>query len=1112
MSIRTLFLALVCASALSAQSKLLRYPDIHGDKVVFSYGGDLWTASSNGGSAARLTAHPGLELFPKFSPDGKWIAFTGQYEGDEQVYVIPVSGGAPKQLTYYPAKGPLPTRWGYDNQVQGWTPDGKKVVFRSMRQSMFTSDQRLYAVPAEGGLPEPLPMPEAGSGDYSPDGKRILYSPLFRDFRHWKRYQGGWAQDLYIFDPATRDVTAVNNSPRTERDPMWIGDKVYYSSDRTGTLNLFEYDPASKKVRQLTNSTDWDVRWPSKGDKTQIVYELAGELWVIDVAKGAPRKLSISVPSEGLNTRTTLIQAGQWIENTGLSPKGERALFAARGDIFTVPIEKGVPRNLTRSSDAHDKAPTWSPDGRMIAYISDRSGEEEIWHIPQDGSKPAEQITRGNKEMLFRPTYSPDSKKIAYSNKSGKVFVVNLADKSQVEVADESRGQLQDYTWSPDSNYLAFSMTTANSNNNNSIYIWSANDKQLHKVSTSEMFNESQPAWDPDGNYLYFLSERDYQPIISNVEFNFAGARSRGIFALALRKDVKHPFPPESDEVTVAPDPAAPKPDAAKPDAPKPDAAKPDAPKPDAAKPSAVKPLNIDFDGLGNRVARFPLPGANYFGLTGVKGGVIFVRGGNPYYGRESDAPTQMVLYTMKDRKDAMLVDNFQGGAISEDGNKILARLGPGFQLIDVPSKGQVKKPVSTANMMYEKIPQQEFTQIFNEVWRRYRDYFYVKNMHGYDWEKLRDQYKPWLEYVGHRDDLNYIISEMIGELNVGHAYIQGGDWQQGPRPNVGLLGADLDLDEASGRYRVGQILEGQNQEPTYRSPLTEIGVNVKKGDYLLAIDGVELTRTMNPYRLLVGKANQQVRLTVNSRPDMTGAREVVVQTIPSEENLYYLKFVETNRKKVEQATNGRIGYIHIPNMGAEGIREFVKQYYPQVRKEGLIVDVRANGGGNISQMIIERLRRTLLGAQFARTNDTAGTYPGVVFTGPMVCLLNQTSASDGDIFPAMFRQAGLGPLIGKRSWGGVVGITNRGNLIDGGVVNVPEFGLTDPNGNWIIEGIGVPPDIEVDNDPKSVIDGKDPQLERGIAEVMKAVATKGKKLPNRPPDPVKTPEALKTK
>jgi tricorn protease len=1093
--------AVVCAASASAfgQTKLLRYPDLHGDKVVFSYGGDLWTASTAGGLATRITAHPGLELFPKFSPDGQWIAFTGQYEGDEQVYVVPMQGGIPKQLTFYPAKGPLPTRWGYDNQVQGWTPDGKKIVFRSMRDSMFTSDQRLYAVPAEGGLPDPLPMPSAGSGDYSPDGRKIFYSPLFRDFRHWKRYQGGWAQDLYIFDVATKGVEPVAHHPRTERDPMWIGDKLYFSSDRTGTLNLFEFDPASKRVRQLTQYNDWDVRWPSKGDRTQIVYELAGELHILDVKSGgAPRKLSITVPTDALPTRPALIQVGNQISDIGLSPKGERALFSARGDIFTVPIEKGAPRNLTRSSDAHDKAPSWSPDGRWIAYLSDRAGEEEVWIAAQDGSKPAWQLTQGNQEMLYRPSWSPDSKKIAYSNKSGKVFVVNVEDKTQVEVADEARGQLNDYVWSPDSAYLAFSMTTGNSNTNRSLYIWSAAGNRLQKVSKSEMFNETQPSWDPDGNYLFFLSERDYQPMLSNVEFNFAGARSRGIFALALNRDVKHPFPPESDEVTVTPEPA-------KPDAPKSEAAKPDPAKPEAAKPGAVKPVRIDFDGLADRVARVPLPGANYQGILALKGGLLFIRGGNPYYGRDSDAPTQMIHYNFKDRKESVLADNFQGGAVSDDGNKALVRQGPAFQLIDIPSRGQQKKPVSPANMTYEKLPSQEFRQIFHEVWRRYRDFFYVKNMHGYDWAKLREQYRPWLEHVGHRDDLNYLIAEMIAELNVGHAYIQGGDWQQPPRPNVGLPGARFSLDEASGRYKITEILAGHNQEPLFRSPLTEIGVDARVGDYLMAIDGVELTRTTNPYRLLVGKANQPVKLTLNSRPEMTGSREVTIQPISSEENLLYLNWVEANRKKVSDATGGRVGYIHIPNMGAEGIREFIKQFYPQIRKEGLVVDVRANGGGNVSQMIIERLRRQLLATGYNRTSDVGTTYPGVVFTGPMVCLLNETSASDGDIFPAMFRQAGLGPLIGKRSWGGVIGITNRGNLLDGGVVNVPEFGFADTKGNWSIEGVGVEPDIVVENDPKSVIEGRDPQLERGIQEVLKRMSQKDAKLPPRPPDPVRT-------
>ena len=1081
MAIRVLLFALLLAGMLPAETRLLRFPDIHGDRVVFTYGGDLWTAPVSGGNATRLTAHPGLELFAKFSPDGQWIAFTGQYDGDEQVYVIPAAGGVPKQLTFYPARGPLPDRWGYDNQVYGWTPDGAYVVFRSLRDAWTYSDCRLFKVPVKGGLPEPLPMPVSGAGDLSPDGKKIVYSPLFRDFRTWKRYEGGWAQKLFIFDLATKDLQPVSPSPRTERDPMWIGDRIYFASDRTGKMNLYEFDPASKRTRQITHYADWDVRWPSRGDKSQIIYELDGQLWVLDVKSAAkPRKIPITVPTDGLASRPAQVSAAAQIEGFGLSPKGERALFVARGDVFTAPIEKGAVRNLTRSSGAHDKAAAWSPDGRQIVFISDRSGEEELYLVNQDGAGTVEQLTQGGKAMRYRPRWSPDGKRIAFSDKDGKLYVLKLEDKSVVEVDDEPRGQLLDYEWSPDSMWIAYSRT-AGAVRRRSIHIWGAGDNQSRRVFDS-LWDTSSPAWDPDGNYLYYFSEREFAPLLSNIEWNYAGARNRGIFALALRKDAKNPFGPESDEVAL-------------------DSKE----KKEEEKKTAAPLVKIDFDGLAARTIRVPIQPGNYFGLSATKGHLLYVRSGSAYYGRDSDARSALVIFAVKDRKESVLAEEVTGYAVSQDGNKVLIRQGQNFHLMDAKPGTTAKKPVSTAGLIVDRIPRQEWTQIFNEVWRRYRDFFYVKNMHGYDWEKLRVQYAPWLEYLEHRSDLNYVIGEMISELNVGHAYIAGGDANLPQRPRVALPGARFQLDAAAGRYRIAKIFAGHNEEPIYRSPLTEVGVDARVGDYVLAIDGVDLPANVNPYSLLRGKAGSPVKLTLNAAPDLKGARDVLFQPIASESDLIYLEMVTRNRQRVESMTGGRVGYLHLPNMGAEGIREFIKYFYGQLDKEGLVIDVRSNGGGNVSQMLIERLRRVLLGVTFPRASDYPTTYPGTVFHGHLVCLLNETSASDGDIFPAMFRKAGLGPLIGKRSWGGVVGITNRGNLIDGGQVNVPEFGFASPEGEWIIEGRGVDPDIVVENDPKSVIEGRDPQLERGVEEVMKRIQANPKKLPPRPPDPVKT-------
>lgn len=1104
-------------SATLAQTKLLRFPDIHGEKVVFTYGGDIWTATTGGGTATRLTAHPGVEVFAKFSPDGNWIAFTGQYDGDEQVYVVPATGGVPKQLTFYPAKGPFTPRWGYDNQVYDWTDDGKKIIFRSHRDSWTLAETRLYAVPMEGGNAEPLPMPESGAGDFSPDGTKIVYSPRARDFRPEKRYGGGQASQLYIFDINTSDAKLITpESPRASREPMWIGDAIYYVSDRDGHFNLYAYDTKTNKSAQQTTNKVYDVRWASSDRKSRIVYELNGELQIFDTRAKRSTPVSITVPTDAVSSRPNRIPVASFIADVSLSPKGERVLFGARGEVFSAPAEKGATRNLTQSSGVHDKFPRWSPDGSRIAYISDKTGEEEIWIVQQDGSKPAEQITRGGKAMRYAPEWSPDGRYIAFSDKDGKVYILTLATRAIAQIADSPQAQVRDYTWSPRGNHLAFSMPEENGLS--SVYVWSESDREAKKI-TGSLFNEFNPAWDPNGNYLYYLSVREFAPLISNIEFNYAGNRNVGIYALALRKDVKHPFPNESDEVTISKEEPklestvpsltpTPMPTPTQSPTPSPTATPvptpTQTPTPTPINPNAV--LRIDFDGLQNRVARVPVDADNINGLSANRNFLFYTTGSAFYYGRQGDRPSTLKAFNLKDRKETVLAEGTFGFALSDDGSKIIFPQAGNFVLMDASPQGlQGKKNVSTAGLQYDRVPAEEWNQIFNEVWRRYRDFFYVENMHGYDWEKLREQYRPLLQYVAHRSDLNYVIAEMVAELAAQHSYIEGGDWQNPPRMRVALPGARFALDSASGRYRISKIFGGQNEEDIYRSPLTEIGVNAKVGDYVLAINGEELTRNDDPYQLLRNKADNPVQLTLNDRPTFDGARTVQYRPVTDEGSLIYLDWITKNRQKVEQLSGGRLGYIHIPDMGANGIREFIKYFYGQTRKEGLVVDARANGGGNVSRMLIERLRRQLLAMQFARTSEIPNTYPDNVFIGPMVCLLNENSASDGDIFPAMFREAKLGLLIGKRSWGGVVGITNRGNLIDGGVVNVPEFGFLNAKGEWVIEGYGVDPDIVVDNDPKSVIAGRDPQLERAVDELMNQLKNRTVKLPPRPAAPVKT-------
>ncbi len=1093
-----LVLTLICAGSLAAgaQTKLLRYPDIHGDSVVFTYGGDLWLAHSGGGAARRLTAHPGQELFGKFSPDGNWIAFTGQYDGDEQVYVIPVAGGTPKQLTYYPARGPLPPRWGYDNQVYDWSPDGSAVLFRSLRSGWDLTDSKLFLAKISGGLPESLPMPKSGAGDFSPDGSKVVYSPLVRDFRTWKRYEGGWAQELFIFDLETYDVRAVTDHPRADRDPMWIGERVFFTSDRDGKNNLYAFDTTTGSTDQITNADVWDVRWPSDDGSNRIVYELNGELEIYDIAAGRSTAISISVPDDELWMRPLRKSVGDQVEEFGLSPKANRALFVARGDLFTAPVEKGPTRNLTNTSGIREKEAAWSPDGRKIAFISDRTGEEEIYLVDQNGSGEPEQLTSNGDMRRFNPVWSPDGRWIAFSDIQGRVFVVEVATKEVTEVIDEEYGTITEYNWSPHGGFLAFSVSSLREWNVfkgfNSIYIWSASTRDLHKI-TDDIFHETEPVWDPQGDYLFYLSDRSYAPMLSSNEWDYATDRETFVYSLALRNDVEHPFPPQSDEVDL--DDAEDDDDTGDDD---------DSENNDSDESSSY--IEIDFDGLADRVARLPIEADNYAGLSAIEGHVLFVRSGATYYGRSSDHPPELQIFSFDDQETTTLAEGVDGYFVSDDGSKVLVSGEGAYKLYDSSPDGKESgEAVSTAKLEMDLEPAAEWTQIFNEAWRRFRDQFYVANMHGYDWEALKQQYTPWLEHVAHRSDLNYVIGELISELSVGHAYVQGGDFDIPDRPSVALPGVVFELDEASNRYRIAKILQGQNQEDSYRSPLTEIGKNVSEGDYLLAIDGQEITGSDNPYRLLRHKADRQVELTLNSDPSLEGARKVSFTPLTSETNLHYLAMITENQRKVDEASQGKVGYIHLPDMGPRGMQEFIKWYYPQVRKEGLVIDVRGNGGGNVSHMILRRLAERPVGVSFSRNDDHAQTIPPVVFNGQLVCLQNELSASDGDIFPFFFREMNLGPLIGKRTWGGVVGGNFAGPMVDGGAVFVPNSSTNNMAGEWVIEGHGVEPDIVVDNDPKSVLEGRDPQLERGIEEILRAIESNPATLPGWPEAPDKT-------
>ena len=1090
-----LWLSAACLSAAQAAgTKLLRFPDVWRDRVVFSYAGDLWTVGTQGGTAVRLTAHPGLELFGKFSPDGRHIAFTGQYGGDEQVYVMPSGGGAPQQLTFYPSQGPLADRWGFDNQVYGWTPDGAAVLFRSSRDAHILADSKLYTVPLGGGAATALPMPVSGAGHFSPDGRQIVYSPLWRDFRSEKRYQGGWANDLFIFDLEHPSLIQVTKDPRTDRDPMWIGGAIYFNSDRTGVFNLYRYDVESQQTRQVTHYRDWDVRWPSADSDGQIVYELNGEMHIYDTRNEQDRALTVAVPADAVVAGAQAVNAADNIENLAISPAGERVAIVARGDVFSIPVEHGIARNLTQSSTAHDREAAWSSDGKRLAYVSDRSGEEELYVQAQDGAMPAQAVTSGSTGRYMAPQWSADDKRIALADQTGQLYVIELASKRRVAVAKDPAELSLDYRWSPDGQYLSYSLNDRN--HLSGVYIWSVADGKSRRV-TPEYFDAQSPAWAPNGELLYFLSAREYQPLISTVEFNFATDRQIGIFAVALRRGVANPYGVRDDE----------------PGDEKKEADKEKDKEKDGEKSKVT--VKIDFDGIIGRAIRVPLEADNLSELHAADENLIYQQNGPFYYGREGLVKSKVMAYSIKDREAKTLIEDVSEWSLTADGKHVLAQnsskeikyyeVGKGDGGKGDGGKGDDGKTVSLTGLLTTRVPTEEWHEIFREVWRRYRDYFYVSNMHGYDWEQLRRKYEPLVDHVGHRADLNYVIAEMISELVVQHAYIEGGDLGLPKRPFVALPGARFTLDPASGRYRIAAILAGQNEEDRYRSPLTEVGVDAHVGDYVMAINGHELNAGTDPYELLQAPANQAVEWRVSATADGKSPRTIRYQPLASETALLYLRWTAANRERVNSLSHGRLGYIHLPDMGDAGIREFIKWWYPQVRKEGLLVDLRDNGGGNISEMLLERLARTLHGTAFARNRDVPDTYPHVVQEGPKAALINEDTASDGDIFANAFRQWKIGLLVGKRTWGGVVGVTDRGPLLDGGTVFVPEFGAADADGHWIIEGHGVDPDIVVDQDPVAVLKGHDPQLERAVEELMKSLPAVPAGLPGRPAPPVKT-------
>jgi tricorn protease len=1085
----------------SGATRLLRFPGLSADSIAFVYGGDLWTVPRGGGLARQLTTDAGLEWLPRYSPDGKWIAFTGQYDGNRDVYVIPAEGGEPKRLTWWTDAGHPSERQGPNNMVMGWTPDSRRVLFRTRHFAWEDRASRLCTVGLDGGLPEQVGVPEGGFATFSPDGKKLFYNRIFRDFRTWKRYRGGMTQNLWIYDLAANRMDKITENDNTSRDPMWIGDRLYFNSDRDKTFNIFSSDTSGRDVRKLTDFTEYDVRWATAGPGG-IVFENGGDIYLLDPAGGGARKVSIRVPSDMRVARTEFVKVGDKITDASLAPEGKRALFVARGEIFTVPAEKGPTRNLTNTSGVHERGAAWSPDGKWIAYLSDVTGEEEIWIAPQDGMKPAQRLTTDGHCWRFGPAWSPDSKKIAFADKDQKLFVVDVASKKVTEADQSKYSEINWYAWSPDSRWIAYYKGDPQAFLQ--VYLYSLETGKAARV-TSEMNTSYDPWFDPEGKYLYFLSDRDLNATVGAFDFSYVYNNPTKVYALTLRKDLPSPFAPESDEVK-----GEEKKEGAeeKKGEEKGDKGKKGEEGKGKEEKKKVEPTKIDLEGIEERVAVFPMQPGNYFGLRAAKGAVYYMSGTLPTLTGGPQGPANdLHVFDMEKRKDAVLLTGLSNYDISPDGSKILYVAGEKYGIVDAKPGTTAKVgdgPLNTGEMQMRLDHRAEWKQMFDEAWRLERDFFYVPNMHGVDWPAMKRKYGALLPHAAHRTDLTYLIGEMISELNIGHTYVGGGDAPEPKNVPIGLLGCDYQVDSASGRYKIARILLGQNWTDSRRSPLTEPGVNIAEGSYLLAIDGVELKAPVLPDDLLQGKAGAAVTLTVNGKPGLEGAREVKVKPMSDEADLRYYDQIERNRRRTDTLSEGKIAYVHIPNMGGDGLNEFVRQYYPQIRKQGLIVDARNNGGGFVSELIIERLRRVLAGFGNARNNKLIGTYPSQVFYGPMVCLINHYSASDGDIFPYFFKKYGLGPLIGTRTWGGVTGIRGYSPLVDGGYVTRPEFGSYSLDGRWEVEGHGVDPDIEIDQRDDLVMQGRDPQLEKGVQVLMEQIRKSPKSLLTPPAPPVK--------